>query len=144
MNEASFRGTVTKGKFTGGAAVRDLLQGLPDYMEIEVIVREYKKTRSTSQNSYWFAMLDKYVVPVFREGGDNWSSFSVHEYIMNELGYQEVLCDPKGKLFVCRKHSKEFNTVVWEDFMGRGREFLIRVHGIALPLPNEEIENENI
>lgn len=104
---------------------------------VKVTLEEAKKKRTVQQNAYWFKMLDEYVVPAFRESGQPWSSFTIHEYIMQELGYQEVLITPQGKLFVSRKHSSGFNTKEWEVFMEEGREFLMRVHNIAVPLPNE-------
>ena len=138
MPAREFTGTVLGGRLPpevqrGITATLDRLEG----KRVVLTVALAKKKRSTNQNAYWFGMLGKYVVPAFREHGDNWSEWTVHEYIMNELGYQEVLVDPKGKLFVSRKHSSEFSTIAWEEFMERGREFLARVHGIRLPLPNE-------
>lgn len=95
------------------------------------------KKRSLDQNAYWFGVLDKHVVPVFRDYGDSWTAFKVHEYIMEELGYKEVLLDPQGKPFASRIHSSGFSTKQWEEFMERARALLATDHGIYVPLPNE-------
>lgn len=131
---------------TGGVIAPDVRQDIaqaiktiPNGKKVRITIAAYTKKRSKNQNDYWFAALDKYVVPKFREYGDNWSSWSVHEYVMNELGYQEVLTDPKGRLYVTRKHSKAFNTVQWEEFMERARAYLAQEHGILVKLPNEEM-----
>lgn len=139
-----FIGFVAKRKLTDDVRSRiaKFIEGFPDGKKLRITITEARKKRSLDQNAYWFGILDKHVVPVFREYGDNWSSWKVHEYAMNELGYQEVLVDPKGKLFVSRKHSSGFTTVEWEEFMERARELFARVHGIAIPLPNEGLNGE--
>jgi len=101
-------------------------------------LREHKDKRSLAQNSYWFAMLDKYVTPVFRESGSNWDTFGIHEHIMRELGYTEVMVLPNGKISAQRLHSSDFSTEAWEEFMARGRAFVATEYQIFLPLPNED------
>lgn len=100
---------------------------------------EAKDKRSLQQNSYWFAMLDKYVVPVFREAGSNWSDFDIHEQIMKELGYEKAMVKPNGEIVAKRLHSSAFDTKQWEEFMERGRAHLAAEYGIFLPLPNETL-----
>lgn len=102
---------------------------------------EAKDKRSLQQNSYWFAMLDKYVVPVFREAGSNWSDFDIHEEIMKELGYEKAFVKPNGEIVAKRIHSSSFDTKQWEEFMERGRAHLATEYKIFLPLPNEDLSN---
>lgn len=109
--------------------------------KVRLTLEEAKDKRSLQQNSYWFAMLDKYVVPVFREAGSNWSDFDIHEEIMKELGYEKAMVKPNGEIVAKRLHSSEFNTKAWEEFMERARAHLATEYDIFLPLPNEELYN---
>lgn len=102
---------------------------------------EASTKRSLQQNSYWFAMLHKYVVPVFREAGSNWSDFDVHEEIMKELGYENAYVKPNGEIVAKRIHSSTFDTKQWEEFMERSRAHLATEYNIFLPLPNETLDN---
>lgn len=106
---------------------------------VNITIEGAKKKRSLNQNAYWFGMLEKYAVPVFRGYGDSWSSFSIHEYVMNELGYHEVHTDKKGRLFATRKHSSDMKTAEFEEFLERARAYLATEHGVGIPLPNEPI-----
>lgn len=108
---------------------------------VTIIIKPFEKKRSLQQNSYWFAMLDKYVVPVFREAGSNWSDFDIHEEIMKELGYEKAMVKPNGEIVAKRIHSKTFDTKQWEEFMERGRAHLATEYHIFLPLPNESLTN---
>lgn len=137
-----FTATIQDGKISSVAtrsAISKAIKAL-DGQLVDITVEKHKSKRSLNQNAYWFGMLEKYAVPVFREYGDNWSSFSIHEYIMNELGYQEVLADKKGRLFVTRKHSSAMKTGEFEEFLERARSYLATEHGIGIPLPREDYE----
>lgn len=135
-----FSGHVTGGRLDPAVA---LLVGNAvrrfDGNKVLLTLREWTRKRSIAQNAYWFGVLEKYAVPAFRETGHPWSQFTIHEYVMNELGYQEVLVAPDGKLFVSRMHSSDFDTRKWEVFMEEGRAFLAVRHGVHLPLPHEEL-----
>ena len=136
-----FSSTISGGKISSSQVRRDIIKALKSFdgKRVDIEITDGSKKRSLSQNAYWFAALEKHAVPVFREYGDNWSTFSIHEFIMNELGYQEALTDNKGRVFVSRKHSSRFTTKQWEEYMERARAYLAMEHGIAIPLPNEII-----
>lgn len=129
---------VIKGKLPAEQSnqIKDFLAEMEGKL-IAITIKEYKKPRSLNQNDYWFKMLTDYALPVFRDYGDNWTPFKIHEYVMNELGYQDVLFGKGGKLVVSRKESKKFNTAQWEEFMERARALLATDHGVFIPLPNE-------
>ena len=135
-----FTATIHDGKISSLStrkAIAKAIMGLDGEL-VDITIEKHKTKRSLNQNAYWFAMLDKYAVPVFRGYGDNWSSFSIHEYVMNDLGYQEVLADKKGRLFVTRKRSSDMKTGEFEEFLERARAYLATEHQIMIPLPRED------
>ena len=136
-----FDGEVSGGRLDPAVAVLigNALRRL-DGRRVLLTLREWTKPRSLAQNAYWFAVLEKHAVPAFRDYGDNWTAWKVHEHVMEELGYQEVLTGKNGKLTVARKHSSEFTSKEWEEFMERARAHLAAEHGISLPLPKEKSE----
>lgn len=108
-----------------------------DGQVITLEINPCKKTRSQQQNDYWFAVLDKYVVPQFREAGSNWSGYKIHKWIMLRLGYEEALTLPTGEVVSVRLESHEFDTKQWEEFMERARAELATEFNIFINLPNE-------
>lgn len=107
--------------------------------KIKLSISESKEKRSLDQNAYWFGILDKHVVQPFRAAGSNWSNYKIHCHIMHELGYEDALVDPNGRVVASRLHSSEFNTAQWEEFMERARAYIASEYNIYLPLPNEDI-----
>lgn len=116
-----------------------------DGKKIVVKVKEWRKPRSAKQNQYMFGIISKYLVPVYRESGNDWDEFDVHESIMAELGYTTVIFDPKGKPHRKRMHSSDFNTMNMEEYLSRFRAYCSSNLGVFIPLPNEqEIELYNL
>lgn len=118
-------------------AVRDRFKEL-DGQPITIELNPCGRTRSQKQNDYWFAVLDKYVVPQFREAGSNWSGYKIHKWLMLRLGYEEALTLPTGEVISVRLESHEFDTKQWEEFMERARAELATEFNIYVPIPRED------
>lgn len=113
--------------------------------KITIAISEWKKARSAKQNKYMFGIIGKYLLPVYRESGSDWDTFDIHECIMSELGYTDIIFDPKGKPHRKRKHSSDFNIMDMEEYLSRFRAYCSANLGIFIPLPNEqEIELYNL
>lgn len=113
--------------------------------KIVVKIKEWRKPRSAKQNKYMFGIIGKYLLPVYRENGNDWDVFDIHESIMAELGYTTVIFDPKGKPHRKRMHSSDFNTLDMEEYLSRFRAYCSSNLGVFIPLPNEqEIELYNL
>ncbi len=138
MASLTIQSQVTEGKLSDMArqAIQTTLKGLEGKI-VRIIISSPK--RSNNQNSYWFLMLDKHVLPQFRENGGNWSTFKLHEMLMHELGYEDTYVKPDGSIYASRQESKKFSTTEWEEFMERARAHLATEYGIYVPLPNEQI-----
>ena len=140
MEKLSFM--VTKeGKLPDGIR-QTLQQTIPKLAgkHVWLSLQEAKKTRSEAQNDYWFGILDKYVIPRFREAGSNWSSYKLHCALMLKLGYEDAMVDPNGEVISIRKESHKFTTREWEEFMERARAYIATEYRIYLPLPNEKMD----
>lgn len=111
------------------------IQGLDISKPIEVIIQPYKKSRSKAQNAYWFVGLDKYAKPVFNEHGDNWDAWRIHEYVMEQCGYKEVLIDPRGEPYESRMHSRLMKTKAFNEMIEKCHAYLLMEHNINIPLP---------
>lgn len=105
---------------------------------VRIVVSLFSRKRSLNQNDYYWKMLSDHVLPVYREAGADWDAMDIHECIMGELGYVEILFDPKGKPYRKRKESKKFTTMEMEDYLSRFRAYCSTNLGVFVPLPNEQ------
>ncbi len=129
---------IIHGKLSDLARVR-FINALKRFEGKTVEITVKRKRRSLKQNAFWWTALDKYVVPIFRDAGGNWSSYKVHEMLMHELGYEDTLVKPDGTIYASRQSSTELDTVEWEEFMERARAHLMMEYGIFMPMPREDI-----
>ncbi len=60
--------------------------------------------------------------------------------IVRELGYTEVLVDPKGNLYCKRLHTSDFEVDTFEEFAERARAYIAEEYGIYMSHPNEHLE----
>lgn len=107
----------------------DLFKDLPKKLRQRrhvVIIKEYKKNRSTMQNGYyWGVVLDI----ISKETG--YEPEEVHQLFAKKfLAYEK-----KGKVFV--KSTTELNTAEMEHYLERVRRFASMELKCLVPLPNE-------
>lgn len=105
--------------------------------KVRVTIGRATKQRTLSQQGYYFAKIEEYLVPAFSSQGNEWSSWDIHIWIMHHLGMEEVKIDPYGKPFVSRKHSSDFDTMDYEKLSEGMRKFAAEQYSIIVPLPNE-------
>lgn len=111
--------------------------GLLEGKFVKITIEERKSRRSLPQNKYWFSALEKYVTPKFREAGSNWDTWKIHEELMKELGYTEVLVKPTGEAVRVRRHSSDFNKMEFAEMVTRAVAHLKTEYDIDMLLPNE-------
>lgn len=104
---------------------------------VTITIHKIGKNRSVRQNAYWFAVLNKYVLPKFQN--TNWDDYKLHCALMQLLGYMEAMILPDGSIVALRDESKKFDTAQWEEFMTKARCFLAEKYDIQVPLPNEDL-----
>jgi len=102
----------------------------------EIVIKPFKDRRSKAQNAYWFQGLDKYAKPVFNEYGNNWDAWNIHEYVMVQCGYSEVLTTPNGEPYQTRMHSSKMNKKQFNEMIEKCHAYLLTEHNIDIPLPN--------
>ena len=133
MQPLQFITSVVNGKTTCGKLINDALRVFEGrWVEISIVERRRKRT--TGQNALWFVLLEKHAVPLFRNTGANWHVFSVHERIVEELGYVTALVTPKGCVHRERMHTSDFDTKEFSEMIDRAIPHLLIEYGIDMPL----------
>lgn len=111
-----------------------------DGKRVVLTIERAKKTRSLSQNSYYWAV----VVPMVREGlvdrGYRISLEAAHEYLKSEFLKVELVNEETGEILPSTGSTKEATTTDFmayiEDIQRWAAEYLV----IYIPSPNEQIE----
>lgn len=108
--------------------------------DIEIIICKKRKTRSLSQNGYYFGV----IVTLFQEAirdlwGEIWSKEKVHEFLKNRFLFNEQINEDTGEVYKTPKSTTECTTTEIEDYYEECRRFALEDFGVAIPLPNEEV-----
>ena len=115
----------------------------------ELLFRKLYKRRSTKtengsgQNGYYFGV----VVQEYRRGA--WemqqrllTTDQAHEELKANCAYEERYNEDTGVIMRTIKHTSEMNTVEFEEFLEKSRQFICEWFGIVVYLPNEQTELE--
>lgn len=108
--------------------------------EITITIKRKRKTRSNSQNAYyWSCLIPLMVDAVKTEWGEIWSNEKAHEFFKNRFLFHEKVNENTGEIAQTPKSTTENTTVEMEDYHSQIREFLKEWFNVDAPLPNEEI-----
>lgn len=101
--------------------------------EVELVIREHKKTRSNRQNAYYWGV----VVAMIAEQSGNRSPRSVHEDLSEYFGLKEERENIFGEVSIITVSTTRYNTKQFEEYLEKLRLFALDFYGINIPLPNE-------
>ena len=106
---------------------------------IEIVIKLKKKNRSSSQNSYYWAVIIPVTIQaIANEWGEHWDREKAHDfYKMRFLQYEIVTDD--NKIVKVPKSTTENNTHDQEVFHKQCRDFIKEFFNVDIPLPNENI-----
>lgn len=108
--------------------------------EITITIKRKRKTRSNSQNAYYWGILIPLMVDAVKnEWGEVWSNEKAHEFFKMHFLYYEKINQETGEVVKLPKSTTENTTVEMEEYHSQIREFLLEWFGVNCPLPNDEI-----
>jgi len=123
-NRPLFNGTI--------ACLRD-----GDYM---MEIKEKKKKRSNSQNSYLWAVVNQMVCRRLIELGHDVDLEETHDFLKASFNYKEVVNENTGEVFKIPKGTSALSTEEFSEYIERVVRFGAEILGIIIPLPNEQME----
>lgn len=124
------------------------IKSMPDCRGELIFKKLYKKRSTetengTGQNGYYFGI----VVQEYRRGA--WemqqrllTTEQAHEELKANCAYEDHYNDDTGEVMRVIKRTSEMNTVEFEEFLEKSREFILEWFGIVVYLPNEQTELE--
>lgn len=127
--------------------IRNFLKSVTTpYVNITITPR--KKTRSLSQNAYYFGVVIPAVQAVFNEAGNNLDSEDVHAFLKSEIGKMTIYVRmPNGEFRPIVGSTKTMTTTEFEEYLEKIRAWAadpVAGLGVTIALPNEEFKTETL
>ena len=111
--------------------LRHDLQKYEEGTTVEVSVRKLKRGRSYSQNAYYWA------VPIsMMSDVSGMEAEEVHQFLIREFLSVERTLD-NNKTITTNLSTSALDTVAFEEYLSRVRQFASEFFGIFVPKPNE-------
>lgn len=129
---------VINGKLTNSEQLKnnlDLFEG----KVIEMHLKEYKHQRSNEQNRYYWGVIVKSWQEILKqEWGEYRSLNEVHEFLKQNLNYEEKICELTGEVLTLSKSTTKNDTKQQEEYHERCRQLAFENFQIMIQLPNEQ------
>ena len=141
-NSIQFFSPVQDGHITMGCreAIATALKSLNGKFA-KITIEERKKTRSISQNSYYWSVCIPPLVNMFNENGNNVDAYQVHEFLKDEVGkLSQIVTLPDGEPKKISGSSALLKTTEFEEYLLKVRMWAAE-WDIFIPLPNESQNN---
>jgi ribosomal protein L14 len=132
-------------RVTGGKLPTHVYQDIARVAEkfdgkvLVVSVKERKRQRSLSQNSYYFGVVVKSITRMFREAGNYVDEDEVHEFLKQHVGkLSQNVVTPDGEVLKVPASTKRLSTMDFELYLDKVRAWAAEL-GCMIPLPNETL-----
>jgi hypothetical protein len=113
-----------------------------DGKTVLVSIREQKRRRSSSQNSYYWGCVVPAVTTMFRDAGNFVDHDDVHEFLKLHVGkLKQNFVTPEGEVLSGPASSAKLTTTEFEPYMDRIRAWAAEC-GCMIGLPNEQLPTE--
>jgi len=103
-------------------------------------IKERKKKRSNSQNSYLWAVVNQMVCRRLIELGHDVDMEETHDFLKASFNYKELVNEDTGEVFKIPRGTSELSTEEFSEYIERVVRFGAEILGIIIPLPNEQME----
>lgn len=104
---------------------------------VTIILKQYRKIRSSPQNAYYWCVVIPAILAMFRELGNDADSDDVHEFLKMRVGkLAQAYVLPGDKVLRALGSTTKLTTIEFEDYLTKCRAFAAE-YGVIIPLPNE-------
>lgn len=111
--------------------------------EITITIQRKRKTRSNSQNAfYWGCVIPIFQLAILEQWGERKSINEVHEFLKQNLHFTEKVNESTGEIIRLAKSTTVDSTVDFMVYLEEIRKFGKEWFNIDVPEPNEQISLE--
>lgn len=106
---------------------------------VTLSLKQYRKTRSTPQNAYYWGVVIPAILAMFRESGNDADAEDVHEFLKMRVGkLAQAYVLPGDKVQRALGSTRKLTTMEFEVYLIKCRAFAAE-YGVMIPEPHEEI-----
>lgn len=114
-----------------------------DGKEITITIQRKRKTRSNSQNAfYWGCVIPIFQLAILEQWGERKSINEVHEFLKQNLHFTEKVNESTGEIIRLAKSTTVDSTTDFMVYLDEISKFGKEWFNIDLPEPNQQIEIE--
>jgi len=127
---------------TNTSVIRSFNESWED-CQITVTLHKKRNKVSKNQHSYYWSCIVPIAINGFLEtSGELKTSSEVHEFLLANFNYEEVVMESTGEILRKVRRSKDNTTVQAEQYYMKCRQFIKDYFNIEVPLPNQSIKIE--
>ena len=136
-----FNAKVNKGNLTltNRPLFSDIISCLKDGDYI-MEIKEKKKKRSNSQNSYLWSVVNPMVFRRLVELGHDITIEEAHDFLKANFNYKEIVKPETGEVLKIPLKTSELSTIEFSEYIERVIRFGAEFLDIQIPYPNEQME----
>ena len=135
-------------RIEGGKMKRNrklVIEGLKVFegKEIEIIIKRKYKSRSISENKYyWGVVIVQWQMLIFEEWGESYSKEEMHEFLKINCNYKYKTIKGTGEEIKIPQSTAQLQTIEFEDYLERCRRKAFEYFNTIIPMPNEQLKFE--
>lgn len=103
-------------------------------------IKEKKKKRSNSQNSYYFGVVVTMVCLRLRDLGNDVTIEETHDFLKANFNYKEIVKPETEEVLKIPLKTSELSTIEFSEYIERVIRFGAEFLDIQIPYPNEQME----
>lgn len=105
----------------------------------KITIERRKKTRSLSQNAYYWSVVVPLIHEMFTDAGNSVDEEEVHNFLKDEIGkLTKYVKLPNGEFKQVSGSTAKMGTVEFEEYLEKVRAWAAEFN-LLIPLPNEKL-----
>ncbi len=110
--------------------------------QVQITIEKKKKTRSLSQNAYYFGVVIPMIQAGLKEQGMKMLKDEVNELLKSKFLQREIVNENDGEIFKYVAGSSELSTSEFMDYIAEIQQFAAEYLNINIPSPGEQLTAE--
>lgn len=107
---------------------------------VSMTIEKEKKTRSTSQNRYYWGVVVKLISEGLTESwGEVVTSDLTHEFLKTNFSFEEIVNEETGEIYKKIISTADTGTSVFMDYIENCKQFAMSYLNVNIPDPDEQL-----
>jgi hypothetical protein len=106
--------------------------------KVKLIIEKLYKKRSNNQNAYyWGVVIEAFCIGYFEMTGEMIEKKDAHDTLKEKFSFKEIVNVNTGEITKIIISTAEGDTMEFERYLEKCRDFILEWFNLVVPLPNE-------